>query len=217
MIVCNLSKPEATIEQVKKAYPKLKQTDAAILAVALVFSGRYAIAVYDGQEYHWPDDYNKLTQALLGQIAQIQLSVEGTTKKALKAAAEEEPVEVRIGLKANYQEAEQRLAGNESLKTLLSDTLVSGMEFQYTPTEIGWQWALDRANWATMSEGELTRRIKIKTVFEDATVGTEMGTGTKKRTTKAKPKEAAPAAEPAEEAVVEVAEAVAAEEEAAPA
>ena len=64
MIVCHLNKPESTLDAVRKAHAKLKPTDAALIASSLVLCGRYAIAVYDEQEYHWPDDSRKLTDAL---------------------------------------------------------------------------------------------------------------------------------------------------------
>ncbi len=190
MIVCNLTKPESTLDQVKKSYPKLNQTDAALIATALVISGRYAQAVYDGSTYSWPDDYDKLTVGLQSQLRQIAVS-EPTTKK--KASADEEPVEVKIGLVSNYTNAETILGDRGDLKTLLSDILSKGVEYQYASTDIGWQWALDRANWSTLSDGELTRHVKLKAVFQGEAVGTEMGTtGPKKKAAK---KVAAPVAE----------------------
>lgn len=190
MIVCHLNKPESTLDAVRKAHAKLKPTDAALIASSLVLCGRYAIAVYDEQEYHWPDDSRKLTDALRIQLSQIQDTLETPVKKtkAAMAAAEEETVEVKIGLKANYSMGETILGDREDLKTLLSDILAKGVEFQFGPTDIiGWQWAMDRANWSTLSDGELTRRMKIKAVFQDSSVGVELGaSGAKKKTSRAK-------------------------------
>lgn len=195
MIVCHLTKPESTLDQVRKAHPKLKPTDAALIASSLVLSGRYALAVYDEKEYSWPEDIEKLTKAMLSQMKQIQETVEVATKKAQRVAIEEEPVEVRIGLLANYAAGEKLLGDRKDLKTLLGDILKAGVEFQFGPQDIiGWQWALDRANWHTLTDGELTRRVKLKATFQDNSVGVELGaSGTRKRV--AKPK-AAPAPVP---------------------
>lgn len=194
MIVCNLTKPESTLDQIKKAYPKLPQTDAALVAIALVLSGRDAKAVFEDKSYNWPSDYSNLTSALLGVLKIAQTDAEPAKKtKAALAAAEEEAVEVKIGLTSNYEEGEKVLGDREDLKTLFSDILHKGVEFQYSGTDIGWQWSLDRANWSTLSNGELTRRIKLKAAFQGDSVGTEMGTGPKRRTSK---KVAEPVAEP---------------------
>ncbi len=187
MIVCNLSKPEATLDQVKKSYPKLKVTDAALVATALVISGREAQAIYEGTTYSWPSDIDGLTASLLRQLAIVQAAepvVAPVRKtKAMIAAAEEEFVEIKVGLNANFKQAEKLLDDRSDLKTLLSDILGGGIEFQYTAQDIGWQWALDRVNWTTVSNGELTRRIKLKATFQGDVVGTEMGL-TKKRASK---------------------------------
>lgn len=198
MISINLTKPESTLDHVKKTYPKLKQTDAALIATALVLSGRYALAVYDEANFAWPDDYEKLTASLLMQLRQIQMSTEGPTKKSAKALAEEEAVEVKIGLIPNYAAGEKILGDRKDLKTFFSDLLEKGVEYTYSPTDIGWQWALDRASWHTLSKGEVTRKIKLKTGFQDNATGIEMGTGApKKRASRSK---AAPVEEPVESA-----------------
>jgi hypothetical protein len=188
LIVCHLTKPESTLDQVRKAYPKLKPTDAALIASSLVLSGRYALAVYDDKQYSWPEETEKLTQAMLSQMKQIQETVEVATKKAQRIALEEEAVEVKIGLVANFAAGEKLLVEREDLKTLLSDILGKGVEFQFGPQDIiGWQWALDRANWHTLTDGELTRRVKLRAVFQDNSVGVELGaSGTKKRVAKSK-------------------------------
>ena len=196
MIVCNLTKPEATLDQVKKTYPKLPQTDAAMVASAIVLSGRYANVVFEEETYTWTADYDKLTGALAKYLHSIQEQME-PVKKTKAAQAEEEPVEVKVGLVSNYTAGEKVLGEREDLKTLFSDILHKGVEFQYGNTDIGWQWSLDRANWSTISDGELTRRIKLKATFQGDSVGTEMG-ATKKRATKKVVKE-----EPTEEAAAE--------------
>jgi hypothetical protein len=195
LITCNLTKPENTLDQVKKAYPKLQQTDAALMAIALFRSGKYARAVFQDKEYSWPDDVETLTKALLGHLSWIQEQLEPAAKRT-KASPEEEPVEVQVQLSPNLAEGERVLANNETLKTLLSDILAKGVEYQFGATDIGWQWALDRTNWTTLSEGALTRRVKLKTVFLGEAVGTEMGvTGQpKKRQSKRAAAPAPPAA-----------------------
>lgn len=198
MITCNLTKPEATIDQIRKSYPKLKPTDTALIATAIVVAGRYATARYDESSHRWPSEYDGLTKALMGELQQIQRSTE-TGKKTAKAAVEEEAVEVRVGLEPNFEAGEKLLGDREDLKTLLGDILKGGVEFVYSPTDIGWQWALDRANWNTLSDGELTRRVKLKTAFEGHSVGVEVGSATKKRASRAKAPVEAP--EPAPEPV----------------
>lgn len=205
MITCHLTKLETAVEQLKKAYPKLKPTDCARIASALVLTGRHALALYDGEQYRWPDDYDRLTKQMLGQLEIINQSVDPAKKT--KTTVEEEPVIVTVGLMPNYSAGERILSDRKDLAAKLSEILGAGVEFVYSASDLGWQWALDRANWATISGGELHRRIKIKASFTEGAVGIEMGTTTKKRS--AAKKEPAAAAVPAEEP--EEAEAVAAE------
>lgn len=184
LITCNLSKPETTLDQVKKSFPKLQTTDAALVATALVISGREAQAIYEGNTFNWPDDIDGLTRSLLRQLTMIQDNEAPEKKtKAAMAALDEKAVEVGVGLQANFMQAEKLLDGRDDLKTLLSDILTGQVEFQYTPQDIGWQWALDRVNWTTVSGGDLTRRVKLKATFQGDVVGLELGL-TKKRTTK---------------------------------
>jgi 2-polyprenyl-6-methoxyphenol hydroxylase-like FAD-dependent oxidoreductase len=204
MITCHLTKLETALDQIKKSYPKLKPADAALVASALSLTGRHALAVYDEKEYLWPDDFEGLTHAMVGQLEMIQESIESTTvpvKKTAKVTPEEEPVVITLGLKPNMGAGEKLLTDRDDLKALLSDILQEKPEFVYSPTDIGWQWALDRANWATVSKGELSRRIRIKANFVEGASGVETGTTTKKRATKAKPVEPveAEALEPVEE------------------
>lgn len=188
MIVCNLSKPESTLDQVKKAYPKLQTTDAGLLASSLVIAGREAQAVYEGGSYTWPADINDLCKALLRQLSMLQEEQAPVKKtKAAMAALEEEAVEVKVGLTANYAHAEKLLGTRDDLKTLFSDILNGNIEYQYTAQDIGWQWALDRVNWTTVSGGDLTRRVRLKATFQGDVVGTEMGLTKKRVTRKAKP------------------------------
>ncbi|MBL8087485.1 MAG: hypothetical protein JNM85_05355 [Chthonomonas sp.] len=187
LIVCNLTKPESTLDQVKKTFPKLPQTDAALVATALVLSGRYAKVEHDGDTFDWTKDYHELTSRLLPILEQVNLGIEPPAKrtKAAIAASEEEIVEFKINLVSNYAQGETVLGEREDLKTLLAEILQSGVEYQYSSTDIGWQWALDRANWSTLSGGDLTRRVKLKALFSGDNVGTEMGqNGPKKRASK---------------------------------
>lgn len=190
MITCHLTKLETAVEQIKKANPKMKPTDAALVASALVLTGRHAIAIYGSEQYRWPEDYEKLTHRMAGEVEIINESVEPVKKT--KTAPEEEPVTISIGLMPNFSAGERLLENRNDLKAKLSDILAEGIEFQYSPTDLGWQWALDRANWATISGKELARKIKVRATFTEGAVGVEVGTTTKKRSSK---KEAAPAAE----------------------
>lgn len=191
MVTCHLTKLETALDSFRKSYPKLKPADAGLLASALTLTGRHALALYEGQQYKWPEDYAKLTEAMVGQLEMVQQGIDHT-KKATKTAPEEEPVVVTVGLAPNLAAGEDLLKDRDDLKVLLSDVIQAGVEFVYSSMDLGWQWALDRVNWSTISGGELSRRIKIKAAFTEGAVGMEMGTGTKKRAPK---KAAAPAAE----------------------
>lgn len=187
MITCQLTKLETALDQVKKSYPKLIASDAALLATALTLTGRHAIALYEGEQYTWPDDYERLTKAMVPQLLMVNEAVEHNAPKrtSSKTAVEEEPINVTVGLMPNLTAGENILGSRDDLKTLLSDVLQEGVEFVYAPTDIGWQWALDRANWNTIAGAEMSRRIKIKASFTEGAVGIEMGAGgPKKRTRK---------------------------------
>lgn len=179
MITCHLSKLETAVDQIKKSYPKLKPADAGLLAAALSLTGRHALAVYEGDHFKWPEEYDRLTSSMVGQLEMIQESIE-PVKKSAKAAPEEEPVLVSVGLAPNISAGEWVLQDRNDLKALLGEVIKEGVEFAYAPMDIGWQWALDRVNWSTISGGELSRRIKIKATFTEGAVGMEMGTGKKK-------------------------------------
>jgi hypothetical protein len=189
LITCQLTKLETALDQVKKAHPKLVPADAALLASALTLTGRHAIALYEGTQYTWPEDYAKLTHAMVGQLQMVQEAIEANApKKVSKTAPEEEPVTVSVGLMPNFTAGENLLKERDDLKQLLSDVLQEGVEFVYSPSDIGWQWALDRANWTTIANSEMSRRIKVKASFTEGAVGIEMGAaGAKKRPSRAKP------------------------------
>jgi hypothetical protein len=119
----------------------------------------------------------------------VQEAIEANApKKVSKTAPEEEPVTVSVGLMPNFTAGENLLKERDDLKQLLSDVLQEGVEFVYSPSDIGWQWALDRANWTTIANSEMSRRIKVKASFTEGAVGIEMGAaGAKKRPSRAKP------------------------------
>ncbi|CAN5391588.1 hypothetical protein BH11ARM1_BH11ARM1_03430 [soil metagenome] len=199
MTTIQLTKLETALDQVKKQYPKLVPADAALLATALSLTGRHAIASYDGNNYEWPGDYQKLTQAMCAEIERVNEAIEANApKRVAKNAPEEEPVMVSLGLKPNLSAGERLLGEREDLKAKLSDILQEGVEYAYAPTDLGWQWALDRANWNTIKGGDVSRRIKIKTSFTEGAVGIELGTGAPKKRATRTSKAAAAAAEAAE-------------------
>jgi len=125
---------------------------------------------------------------MVGQVEMVNEAIEhNTPKRVSKTAVEEEPVIVTVGLMPNLTAGEQVLSDRDDLKVVLSDILQEGVEFVYASTDIGWQWALDRANWNTISGNDVSRRIKIKASFTEGAVGIEMGIGTpKKRPSRAK-------------------------------
>lgn len=202
MVTCHLTKLETALDQLRKTYPKLKPADAGLLASALTLTGRHALALYEGEQFRWPEDYDKLTHAMVSQLEMVQQGIDHT-KKTVKGAAEDEPVVVTVGLAPNISAGENLLEGRDDLKAVLSDVIKDGVEFVYSGMDLGWQWALDRVNWNTISGGELSRRIKIKAAFTEGAVGMEMGTGTKKRASK----KAAAVVEPVEAPTEEPAEA----------
>jgi len=183
LVTCHLTKLETALDNFRKSYPKLKPADAGLLASALTLTGRHALALYEGNQYRWPEDYDKLTHAMVAQLEMVQSGIE-PVKKTAKTTVEEEPVVVTVGLAPNISAGEDLLEGRDDLKTLLSDVITDGVEFVYSGMDLGWQWALDRVNWNTISGGELSRRIKIKAAFTEGAVGLEMGTGPKKRSSR---------------------------------
>ncbi len=172
----------------KKSYTKLVPADAALVASALTLTGRHAIALYEGEQYRWPEDYEKLTSAMVPQLMLINEAIEANApKRVAKSAPEEEPIMVSVGLMPNYSAGENLLKDRKDLQTLLSDILQDGVEFVYASSDIGWQWALDRANWSTITSHDSSRRIKVKASFTEGAVGVEMGlSGAKKRPSRAK-------------------------------
>lgn len=185
MITCQLTKLEAAFDQVRKTYPKMKPADAALLSSALVVTGRHAIALYEGEQYRWPADFEKLTQAMAPEVEIAKDSVEGA--KRTKSSPEEEPLLVGVGLMPNFSAGERILEGRDDLKKTLSEALQEGVEYVYSATDLGWQWALDHVNWTTVTGLELVRKVKVKASFTEGAVGVEMGTaGAKKRPSRAK-------------------------------
>ena len=181
-MTCQLTKLETALDVLKKAYPQLVPADAALLASALTLTGRHAIALYEGEQYVWPDDNDKLLKAMVPQVKITQEAIEANApKRAAKTAVEEEPVLMNVGLMPNLTAGENLLEGRDDLKTLLSDILQEGVEFAYAPTDIGWQWALDRANWTTLAGQDVSKRVKSKTAFTEGAVGVEMNAGAKKK------------------------------------
>jgi len=196
LITIQLTKLESALDQVRKTHTKLVPADAALIATAISLTGRHAIALYEGEQYVWPDDYEKMTRAMVAQINMVNEAIEANApKRASKTTVEEEPVHISVGLMPNLTAGEQQLSGRDDLKAVLSDILQEGVEFAYNPSDIGWQWALDRANWNTISAGDVSRRIKIKTSFTEGAIGIEMGVGPKKRASRAKAAETVDVAE----------------------
>jgi hypothetical protein len=181
LITCNLTKPESTFDTIRKTYKDLKPTDAALLATALVESGRMADAVYDGKSYTWTgDQYDAMASAVAKEVTQVQDTVEDTKKAKLKAA-EEEAVILTVHLLPSMAAGERILGNRNDLKALMGDIIQEGVEFLFSTTDIGWQWTLERVNWATKSGGEMKRHIKFRADFLEPHVGMELGPGGKKR------------------------------------
>ena len=189
MISCNLTKPESTFDQVRKAYENLKPIDVALVATAIVECGHFAKVVHDGNEYSWPDDQEKLAKALVGDVQAANES-EGPVPKAKKVPkakaklVEETIIKLSIPVKANQQAGEALLGKRKDLKTLLGDILKEGVEYLYTPTDIRWRWSLERVNWSTVSGGELPHHVIFSPEFSDSCVGIELGPGGKRKKTK---------------------------------
>jgi hypothetical protein len=189
LISCNLTKPESTFDQVRKAYENLKPIDVALVATAIVECGHFAKVVHDGNEYSWPDDQEKLAKALVGDVQAANES-EGPAPKAKKLPkakaklVEETIIKLSIPVKANQQAGEALLGKRKDLKTLLGDILKEGVEYLYTPTDIRWRWSLERVNWSTVSGGELPHHVIFSPEFSDSCVGIELGPGGKRKKTK---------------------------------
>ena len=70
MLTINLTKLETALEQVRKAYPKLQPTDAALLASALTLAGRHALAQrYADLGYYLSSDELDQTYKSFTQLA----------------------------------------------------------------------------------------------------------------------------------------------------
>lgn len=152
-----------------------------MLATALVESGRMADAVYDDQFYTWTgDQYDAMATAVAREVTQVQDTVEDTKKAKLKAA-EEEAVTLTVKLRPSMAAGERILGDRNDLKAMMGDIIQEGVEFLFTTTDIGWQWTLERVNWATKSGGEMKRHIKFRADFIEPHVGMELGPGGKKR------------------------------------
>ena len=208
MISCNLTKPEATFDQIRKEYTKLKPTDVALVATALVECGRHALCIFDGKAYKWPQDQADLTQLLIRDVEAASKATEDEpakkttrrtttktparmTKAAIaKAKLLEQPaLRMTITIRPDQKVGEAVLGKRKELKTLLSDILKEGVEFMYSATDIGWHWSLERVNWSTLSDGELQRHVVFSPEFEGESTAVELGPGGKKRArAKRKPK-----------------------------
>lgn len=152
--------------------------------MALVEAGRSADAVYDGETHAWPHDYQALAKSIAQEVRQVQEAVEGDKAKKTAKTPEEEPVTLTVHLKPSFKAGEAALADRADLQTLFADIVAEGVEYLYSPTDIGWPWTLERVNWATFSGGDLRRRVKFRAEFEGGHTGVELGPGGKKKVTK---------------------------------
>lgn len=184
MLNCSLHKPESTFDQIRKSYPNLIPTDAALLSNALVLSGRRALVHYDQNIYQWPDDYQLLTTEICKEIRIInQANTDPTEKKVSKVIVSEEETEIVLSLVPNFKVGENYLGERSELKKIFADLLQVGVEFSYSPVDIGWQLAVNGANWNVISQENHLKKIKFKTKFEGNCIGMEIGsnTGSKKK------------------------------------
>lgn len=190
MIVCNLTKPESTFDQVRKALPDLPPTDAALISTALIEAGRWSIAEYDGRVYEWDvEAHEPMSKAVLAEVKRVQEALDGDKKKPAKAAktdVPEEQVTLTIPLRASQKVGEHFLGGRNDLKAKLSDILQEGVEFQYGSTDIAWHWSMERVNWSTVTDGDMSRRIRFSAEFADNNLAVELGPGGKKKVVKKK-------------------------------
>ncbi|CAN5503858.1 hypothetical protein BH11ARM2_BH11ARM2_12020 [soil metagenome] len=184
MLTVQLTKLESALDQIKKVYPNLQATDAAMIAAAVSLTGRHALALYDGEQYEWPTDYEKLTTAMVPHLQAVQSAIDANAPKKKAAATEEDPIPISLGLKPNFEAGERSLADRKDLKSTLGEILKDGVEFVYAPSDIGWQWALDRANWGTLSGSEVSRRILVEASFTEGATGMVTGAPKKKASAK---------------------------------
>lgn len=179
MLNCSLHKPESTFDQIRKSYPNLIPTDAALLSNALVLSGRRALVNYDQNIYQWPKDYDLLTTELCKEIALINLSgTEASEKKASKTVVSEEETEITLSLIPNFNIGENYLGERNDLKKIFEELLQTGVEFTYSSIDIGWQLAVNGANWNVISQQNFQKKIKFRTKFEGTCIGVEIGSNT---------------------------------------
>lgn len=179
LTTCNLTKPESTYDAIRKEYPKLPPTDAALIATALVESGKFAVCVYDGKEYDWTvDQHDALAQALKREIEQVQ---EADPQPKKGKATVDEPATITVHLRPSVQAAERVLHHRDDLKTMLSDLLAGGVEYLYSPTDIGWPWTLERVNWSTVTGSEIRHRVRFRAEFEAPCEAVELSQSGKRK------------------------------------
>jgi hypothetical protein len=179
LTTCNLTKPESTYDSIRKEYPKLPPTDAALIATALVESGKFAVCVYDDKEYAWTvEQHDALAHAFKREIEQVQ-ETEPQAKKAKGTV--EEPAMLTVHLRLSVQAAERVLHHREDLKTMFSDLVSGGIEYLYSPTDIGWPWTLERVNWATVTGSEIRRRVRFRAEFEAPSEAVELSQSGKRK------------------------------------
>lgn len=182
MINCNLTKPESTFDQVRKAYADLKPIDVCLVATAIVESGHFAKVLHDGTEYTWPADQEALAKALLRDVQAAGAGEETPKKKVAKSKVVEETIiRLSIPIVANQQAGEAVLGKRKDLKSLLGEILKEGVEYLYTPPDIRWRWSLERVNWTTVSGGELPHHVMFIPEFVDSSVAVELGPGGKRK------------------------------------
>lgn len=186
MITCSLAKPEATLDQVRKMYPKLQATDASMVATALVLSGRYAFLNYQGEIFTWPEDIDNLPKKMLPEIQLLDKDVNEVNKQNSKSGLEPDTPEFKLNLVPNYNKVEEILKDRDELLKLVSDLLEDGVEYSYAPNDVGWQWSLEKINWTTVSNGETSKRVKFHVDFSGNSVAVEHGAASKKKKAKKK-------------------------------
>lgn len=186
MITINLNKMESALEQVRKAFPNLRPTDVAHLTSAIVLAGRHARARYNEQEYDWPDDVGELAAILVREL--LDAHGEDLNPSRKSTVSEDEPIKIQLDLVPNVEAAEKQLDGRDDLLALFSEALQEGLEFNFQSHDVGWQWALDHVNWRTVSSGQISRKIRIRTLFSGGASGVEFGPGSSRQRSSKKTK-----------------------------
>ena len=141
--------------------------------------------MHDGASYEWNSaEFQGMIDSTAREVSQVMDNFETEkTKKAAKAA-EEELITLVVTLTPNIKAGEDVLGSRDDLKALFGDIVQEGIEYMYSPTDLGWHWTIERVNWAAQTSGEMRRRLRFRAEFVEPHIAVELGPGGKRKVSK---------------------------------